>query len=110
MDYLDIYEQWRNARAFLVDDLVCGSFSIPSGDDLADAEAADEEGRSADYGPCCAFYVYGEHGIKREYYVDRRMLESGESYAHGMKVIYCDGKPLTIVPLVEAGSSDSLNT
>jgi hypothetical protein len=103
MSHLDIYEEWRNARAFLVDDYVCGSFSIPSIEDLADAEDAENEGRSADHAKCVAFYIFGEHGLKREYHVDREMIENGEAYSHGMKVIYCDGKPLTIIPLVEAG-------
>jgi hypothetical protein len=106
--YPTIYEEWRAARAFVVDNYVCGDFSIPSPEDLADAIAADEEGRTADWEPYLAFYVYGERGLKREYFISREEIENGESYAGGVRVIYCDGKPLTIVPLVEAPAGDSV--
>lgn len=107
MKYPTIYDEWRAARAFLVDHFVCGDFSIPSPEDLADAIAEDEEGRTADWEPYLAFYVYGERGLKREYFISREEIENAESYRGGVRVIYCDGKPLTIVPLVEApvGSS-----
>jgi hypothetical protein len=102
VSYSDIYEAWRSAPAFLVDHMVCGDFSIPSAEDLADAEAADEDDRFAEYEPYVAFYVYGERGLKREYFVDRKMIENGESYADGLRVVYCDGKALTIEPLFRA--------
>ena len=108
MKYPDIYDEWRAARAFLVDHFVCGDFSIPSPEDLADAIAAEEEGCTADWEPYVSFYIYGERGLKREYFVSREEIENGEKYGGGVRVIYGDGKPLTIVPLVEVPVGDNV--
>lgn len=108
MKYDEVYEKWREARAFLVDDLVCGDFSVPSAEDLADAIAAEDEGRMADWDPCVSFYVYGESGLKREYFLTREMIESGEKYKNGMRVVYYGDHALVIVPLVELVTTDKV--
>lgn len=108
MKYPAIYDEWRAARAFLVDHFVCGDFSIPSPEDLAYAIAADEEGCGAEWEPFVSFCIHGEHGLKREYFVSREEIENGEPYGGGLRVIYGDGKPLTIVPLVEAPAGNSV--
>jgi len=108
MKYATVYECWRQARAFLVDDYVCGAFSIPSAEDLDDAIAADAEGRTADWEPYVSFFIYGEHGLKREYFLSREQIESGEEYNGGVRVIYCDGKALTVVPLVEVSTEGTV--
>lgn len=97
--YLDIYEAWSNAQAFVVNNRVCGNFSVPSPDDLADAEAAEGEGQCPDFEPCAAFYIYGEQGFRREYYVSRTMIEHGERYEDGFCVTHDGDHEITIEPL-----------
>jgi hypothetical protein len=108
VNYANVYEVWRQARAFVVDDYVCGDFSVPSAEDLEDAIAAEAEGHTADWEPYVSFCIYGEHGLKREYFLSREEIESGEAYKGGMRVVYCDGKPLTIIPLVEAPAESNV--
>jgi len=95
MNYPDVYDNWRRARAFVVDGFVCGDFSVPSPDDLVAAE--EEESDYLEDG--VAFYVYGERGLKREYFVDREMIEAGKVTDDGLVVEYSDKKPLEITPL-----------
>jgi len=95
MNYQDVYDNWSRAWAFVIDGFVCGDFSVPSPDDLAAAEE-DEDDYLEDG---VAFYVYGERGLKREYFVDRQMIESGKVTDDGMVVEYSDKEPLEITPL-----------
>jgi hypothetical protein len=66
---------------------------MPSPDELADPE--DEE----DF---VSFYVYGEHGISREYHVDRTMIEGGSMRGKSVTVDYASDYVLEIVPLFKA--------
>lgn len=97
--YLEVYVKWAAARAFVVDDFVCGDFSLPSPEELAEAEAGDNDGCLSDYEPYVSLYIYGEHGLKREYFVSRQQIETGTPVAGGIQITYDDGRPLVIIPL-----------
>lgn len=97
--YDSVYAQWQNANGFLVDGYVCGDWSLPSSEELLEAEQADKDDSWYEWAPCVSFYIYGEHGLKREYFVDRKMIEGGRLGPDGMTVTYADDQPLEIVPL-----------
>jgi len=100
-DYAAIFTVWRQARAFVVDGMVCGDFCIPCPEELAEAEKAEEDDEFSEYEANVSFYIYGEYGLKREYYVDRGMLEKAEAKEHGLTVTYWDGSALDIEPLFQ---------
>lgn len=108
LTYAEVHAEWVNASAFLVDGYVCGDWSLPSTDELPEAEQAAKDDGYSDYEPCVSFYIYGEHGLKREYFVDRAMVEAGQLEDGRLRVIYDDKKPMEIVPLVRKGTK-SLN-
>jgi len=81
--------------------MVCGDFCIPCPEELAEAEKAEEDDEFSEYEANVSFYIYGEYGLKREYYVDRGMLEKAEAKEHGLTVTYWDGSALDIEPLFQ---------
>jgi len=105
--YDTVYEQWQTASGFLIDGYVCGDWGLPSAEELLEAETADAEDGWYEWEPCVSFYVYGEHGLKREYFVDRKMIESGSIGPDGITVTYGDNQPLEIIPLYRIGSTET---
>ncbi|AMO55582.1 hypothetical protein GZ77_09445 [Endozoicomonas montiporae] len=77
---------FRQASAFIVGGNVCGDYSLSYLDDPEDGNIA--------------FYIYGERGLYREYFVSKEMINNGTiRTCHQLTVTYYDGKPLTIQPL-----------
>ena len=74
-------------------------FLDPIAEELAEAEAADEEAQYSDHEPFTSFYVYGELGLKREYFVDRGMIDRGEHRDGGVLIVRDGDHRLTIEPL-----------
>jgi hypothetical protein len=76
----------ESSRALIVDDYVCGTFSLTPIEELHNKET--------DIVLSC--YIYGERGMMREYDIDINMIKKSKKTNNKWRLTYYDSKPLSI--------------